>query len=152
LFTVTADAALANPSLLTEEQFGPAAIVVTYDDVAQVTAALTTVDGSLTATMHAEDDDPFPVGDLLGVLRRLVGRVIFNGWPTGVAVTWSMNHGGPWPSTTNGSHTSVGGTAVRRWQRPVCYQSVPTAVLPKALRDENPWRLPRRVDGTMTLG
>lgn len=150
LFTVTADSALANPSLLTQEQFGPAAIVVTYDNVAQVTAALAAIDGSLTAAVHAEEDDPFPVGDLLAVLRRLAGRVIFNGWPTGVAVTWSMNHGGPWPSSTNASHTSVGGTAVRRWQRPVCYQSVPFGVLPKALRDENPWGLPRRVDERMT--
>ena len=148
LFTVTAADALTNPDLLTEEQFGPAAIVVTYDDAAQLQAALVAVGGALTATVHAQDDDPFPVADLVSTLRRTVGRVIFNGWPTGVAVTWSMNHGGPWPSTTNGAHTSVGATAVRRWQRPVCYQSVPAALLPEGLLDANPWGLPRRVDGT----
>ena len=147
LFAVTAAEALAHPEVLTEEQFGPAAVVVTYDDAAQLLAALAVVGGALTATVHAENDDPFPTADLLAHLRRSAGRVIFNGWPTGVAVTWSMNHGGPWPSTTNGAHTSVGATAVRRWQRPVCYQSVPAALLPAALRDDNPWRLPRRVDG-----
>ena len=149
LFVVTAADALAEPELLTQEQFGPAAIVVTYDDPDQLLAAVSAAGGALTATVHAQTGDPFPMADLLSVLRRLVGRVIFNGWPTGVAVTWSMNHGGPWPSTTNATHTSVGATAARRWQRPICYQSVPGGLLPEGLRDENPWGLPRRVDGVV---
>ena len=133
LFTITTAEALAEPQLLTREQFGPVAVVVTYDDSDQLLAALRAVGGALTATVHAQNDDSFPVAELLTVLRRLVGRVIFNGWPTGVAVTWSMNHGGPWPSTTNAAHTSVGATAARRWQRPICYQSVPAALLPSGV-------------------
>jgi NADP-dependent aldehyde dehydrogenase len=147
LFRTSARAVAADPAAVTAEHFGPASVVVEYDGAADLLAALATVEGSLTATVHAEPGDDFGLPAVLARLRELAGRVIWNGWPTGVAVTWSMNHGGPWPSTTSAAHTSVGGTAVRRWLRPVCYQDLPDELLPEGLRAANPWRLPRRVDG-----
>jgi NADP-dependent aldehyde dehydrogenase len=108
------------------------------------------VEGSLTATVHAEPGDGFDLAAVLARLRDIAGRVIYNGWPTGVAVAWAMNHGGPWPATTSAAHTSVGATAIRRWLRPVCYQSLPDELLPEGLRAANPWQLPRRLDGALT--
>jgi NADP-dependent aldehyde dehydrogenase len=151
LFTTHAAAVLSDPAPLTAEYFGPASLIVEYDDVEQLVAALDQVEGSLTATLHAEAEEDFPVPTVLAELQARAGRVIWNGWPTGVAVVWAMQHGGPWPSTTNSLHTSVGATAIRRWLRPVSYQSVPDALLPAALQDANPWGLPRRVDGVLRL-
>jgi NADP-dependent aldehyde dehydrogenase len=150
LFATTAEAVAADPASLTREYFGPASLVVEYRDAADLRAALTAVEGSLTATVHAEPGDGFDVAGLLAQLRALAGRVIYNGWPTGVAVAWAMNHGGPWPATTSSAHTSVGATAIRRWLRPVCYQSLPDELLPEGLRAANPWQLPRRLDGVLT--
>jgi acyl-CoA reductase-like NAD-dependent aldehyde dehydrogenase len=151
LFRTTAEAVARDtatgPAALTQEHFGPTALVVEYRDAADLLAALDTVEGSLTATVHAEPGDDFDLAAVLARLREMAGRVIYNGWPTGVAVAWAMNHGGPWPSTTSAAHTSVGATAIRRWLRPVCYQSLPDDLLPEGLRAANPWRLPRRVDG-----
>ena len=79
-----------------------------------------------------------------------MGRLLFAGWPTGVAVTWSQHHGGPWPATTS-LHTSVGATSLRRFLRPIVYQSAPEAVLPPALRDGNPLGIPRRVNGVLEV-
>jgi NADP-dependent aldehyde dehydrogenase len=149
LFRTTAAAVAADPAGIIAEHFGPASVVVEYDGPGDLLAALATVEGSLTAAVHAEPGDDFALPALLARLRELAGRVIFNGWPTGVAVTWSMNHGGPWPATTSVLHTSVGGTAIRRWLRPVCYQDLPDGLLPEGLRDANPWGLPRRVDGVL---
>jgi len=147
LFRTTAQAVAADPEGLTREVFGPAALVVEYTDSADLMAALGAVEGSLTATVHAEPADRFELHMLLARLRRMAGRVIYNGWPTGVAVAWAMNHGGPWPATTSAAHTSVGATAIRRWLRPVSYQSLPDDLLPEGLRADNPWKLPRRVNG-----
>jgi NADP-dependent aldehyde dehydrogenase len=83
-------------------------------------------------------------------LAGLAGRVLFGGWPTGVAVTWSQQHGGPWPATTS-IHTSVGATSARRFQRPVVYQDAPESVLPAALLEANPLSIPRRVDGVLQI-
>jgi acyl-CoA reductase-like NAD-dependent aldehyde dehydrogenase len=151
LFLTDTAAVLADPATLIEEHFGPSSLIVEYDDPAALLAALGSIEGSLTATLQAQDDDAFGLDAVLRVLRRRVGRVIYNGWPTGVAVAWAMQHGGPWPSTTSAGHTSVGATAIRRWVRPVCYQSLPHSLLPEALQDGNPWRLPRRLDGVLTL-
>jgi acyl-CoA reductase-like NAD-dependent aldehyde dehydrogenase len=147
LFRTTAGAVAGDPASVTREHFGPSSVVVEYADAADLLAALATVEGSLTATVHAEPGDDFDLPAVLARLREIAGRVIYNGWPTGVAVTWSMNHGGPWPSTTSASHTSVGATAIRRWLRPVCYQDLPDELVPEGLREANPWRLPRRADG-----
>jgi NADP-dependent aldehyde dehydrogenase len=108
-----------------QECFGPAAMVVEYRSPEELTALVETLPGSLTATLHAQPDtEPELARDLLDRLSRRAGRVIFDGWPTGVAVAWAQHHGGPWPAT-NSAHTSVGLTAVRRFQRPVAYQNVP---------------------------
>ena len=144
LFTTTTAELRADPDGLTAEHFGPAALIVEYTDPADLLAALGAVEGSLTATVQAEPGDDFPLSELLEVLGERAGRVIYNGWPTGVAVSWAMNHGGPWPSTTNSAHTSVGATAIRRWLRPVSYQSVPDGLLPPALQEANPWGIPQR--------
>jgi NADP-dependent aldehyde dehydrogenase len=151
LFRTDTAAVRADPGSLTEEHFGPASLVVEYEDLGGLLAALSTIEGSLTATLQAQDDDHFALDAVLGVLRQRVGRVIYNGWPTGVSVAWAMQHGGPWPSTTSAGHTSVGASAVRRWLRPVCYQSLPQPLLPPALQDDNPWHLPRRLNGVLTL-
>jgi NADP-dependent aldehyde dehydrogenase len=131
---------------LLAEVFGPFALLVRYDSRTELAEALADLEGSLTATLHAAPGEP--VDDLLPRLEAIAGRVLFAGWPTGVAVTWSQHHGGPWPATTS-QHTSVGATAVRRFLRPIVYQDAPDAVLPAALRDANPLGIPRRIDGTL---
>jgi NADP-dependent aldehyde dehydrogenase len=148
VLTTTVDAVLAEPEALLEEVFGPATLIVRYDDAAQVTEALRKVPGSLTATIHAADDED--VSDLITVMTEVSGRVLFGGWPTGVAVSWAQHHGGPYPSTTS-VHTSVGTTAIRRFLRPVAYQTVPDRLLPLALQEANPLGIPRRVDGGVVL-
>ena len=132
-----------------EEAFGPLLVIARYDDLAEVTAALEAVPHSLTATVHAEDDEWAPLAPLLGSLEDIVGRVVFNGFPTGVRVSWGQHHGGPWPAT-NTAHTSVGVTAIRRFLRPLAWQSAPEALLPEELR-ESFTAIPRRVDGVLTL-
>ncbi|QJU55698.1 aldehyde dehydrogenase (NADP(+)) [Herbiconiux sp. KACC 21604] len=133
------------------EVFGPVTVLVRYTGDAQgddLGRALDALEGSLTATLHAAPGEE--VAPVLARLENLAGRVLFEGWPTGVAVTWAQHHGGPWPATTSG-HTSVGATAVRRFLRPIAYQSAPADSLPEALRDDNPLRIPRRVDGRLVL-
>ncbi|WP_062441883.1 aldehyde dehydrogenase (NADP(+)) [Herbidospora daliensis] len=133
-----------------EETFGPSAIVVTYKEITDLPEVLRNLPGSLTATLHSAD--PVEAAPLVPELARLAGRVIWNGWPTGVAVTWAMHHGGPWPASTTPMHTSVGATAIRRWQTPVAYQDLPEPLLPLELRDDNPLGIPRRVDGALSVG
>jgi NADP-dependent aldehyde dehydrogenase len=150
LLAVPANDLIAHPELL-EEAFGPAALLVEYASTKELLAALDRVPASLTAGLHV---DPAGEAELTAVLlERLsarAGRVVFGGWPTGVAVTWAMHHGGPWPATTVPLHTSVGVTAVRRFQRPVVYQNAPEYALPPALQDANPLGIPRRVNGRIT--
>lgn len=129
-----------------EECFGPVSVVVTYDSDEELLAAARAFGGQLTATVHGEADDQV-VPRLLSILAERAGRVLWNGWPTGVSVTWAMQHGGPYPATTAPMHTSVGTAAIARFLRPVSYQSVPDALLPPALQEANPWDLPRRVNG-----
>jgi NADP-dependent aldehyde dehydrogenase len=132
---------------LTHECFGPVTILVSYSDEAELLAALAELPGSLTATIHMADDDD--VTELLDALRPRAGRLLFNGFPTGVAVAWAQHHGGPWPAT-NTLHTSVGVTSIRRFLRPVAWQDAPQRVLPAELRDEpGEFAVPRRVDGTV---
>jgi NADP-dependent aldehyde dehydrogenase len=132
------------PELL-EECFGPASLIVEYSDLGELARALDLVPGALTATVHADPDtEPELIRDLLARFAERAGRVVFGGWPTGVAVTWAQQHGGPWPATTNALHTSVGATGIRRWLRPVTYQDVPDAYLPETLQQANPLGIPRR--------
>jgi acyl-CoA reductase-like NAD-dependent aldehyde dehydrogenase len=150
LFAVPAAQLLTDPGALIEECFGPAAIVVEYASTDELLAALAAVPGSLTMSVHAD-----PVGEaslaraLLDLATRRAGRVVWDAWPTGVAVTAAQHHGGPWPSTTSALHTSVGTAAMRRFLRPVAYQNVPDALLPEPLQAANPLGLPRRVNTSM---
>ena len=139
------------PDLLLEEKFGPAAVLVRYRSREELLEGLEQMPGSLTASLHAEQSELNDLSDVLERLEALAGRLIFDGWPTGVAVTWAMQHGGPWPSTTNALHTSVGTTASRRFMRPVSWQNAHPDVLPPALREDNPLGVPRRVDGELQL-
>jgi NADP-dependent aldehyde dehydrogenase len=149
LFSVPVKVFEENLEKLTEEHFGPAALVVTYSSPAELHSVLAKLPGTLTGTVHAAESDHAQAGEIAEILRRVAGRLIFNAWPTGVAVAWGQHHGGPWPSTTNPLHTSVGATSIRRWIAPVTYQSWPDALLPVELRDANPLGIPRRVDGVL---
>ncbi len=136
-----------------DECFGPLTVLVEYQDERELLAIIGTLPGTLTATVHAgAGEPPESLRPVLEELRRRAGRVIWDGFPTGVAVTWAMQHGGPYPSSTDARTTSVGTAAIERWLRPVSYQSVPDALLPEPLRESNPWRLPRRVDGVLAAG
>lgn len=119
---------------LVEECFGPVTVLVRYRDAADAEAVLSRLGGNLTATLHAEPDEPGAAA-WLARLTRFAGRVVFGGWPTGVAVAPAMTHGGPYPATTTPT-TSVGGTAIDRWLRPVTFQSAPPSLLPKELADQ----------------
>ncbi len=136
--------------LLTQECFGPVTVIARYENDAEATAVLARLPGNLTATVHLSTAEAAAeqgtAAELLAALTRLAGRVLVDGWPTGVAVAPAQHHGGPYPATTSQS-TSVGGTAIERWLRPVTYQDTPPALLPPELRDDNPLGLPRRVDG-----
>jgi NADP-dependent aldehyde dehydrogenase len=136
----------AHANELLSEVFGPVTVLVRYDSDARLLVSLESLEGSLTATLHSEESDER--APLVERLERIAGRVLFAGWPTGVAVVWAQHHGGPWPSTTS-QFTSVGATAVRRFLRPIAYQDAPTAALPPELREDNPLGIPRRVDGVL---
>jgi NADP-dependent aldehyde dehydrogenase len=129
LFAVTAEEFATRPEL-TEECFGPASVIVEYASEEELGAAAAAVPGSLTATVHAEPSDADLARVLVAELARHVGRVVYNGWPTGVAVNRAMHHGGPWPATTAPLHTSVGTAAIRRFQVPVTFQDLPGELLP----------------------
>ncbi|CAL9406196.1 aldehyde dehydrogenase (NADP(+)) [Streptomyces sp. enrichment culture] len=137
--------------LLLEECFGPVTVVARYEDEAEAKAVLSRLPGNLTATVHVSAEEAEGRGrgpELLAELTPLAGRVLVNGWPTGVAVAAAQHHGGPYPATTSTS-TSVGGTAIERWLRPVVYQGAPEALLPAELHDDNPLGLPRRFNGRL---
>jgi acyl-CoA reductase-like NAD-dependent aldehyde dehydrogenase len=131
---------------LREECFGPLALVVRYQSPDDLRESLSATEPALTFTLFTIERDP-DASWLLSLGAQRAGRLILNGFPTGVGVSWSMQHGGPWPSTTNATTTSVGAAAIERWLRPVTYQSVPDALLPPALQESNPLTLSRRVDG-----
>ncbi|MEV8090823.1 aldehyde dehydrogenase (NADP(+)) [Streptomyces nigra] len=155
-FLTVAASALAEEGahdVLLEECFGPVTVVVRYDDEAEATRVLSRLPGNLTATVQLSEEEAAGQGrgaDILAELTPLAGRVLVNGWPTGVAVAPAQHHGGPYPATTSTS-TSVGGTAIERWLRPVAYQGAPEALLPPELRDDNPLGLPRRIDGALEI-
>lgn len=133
----------------TEEAFGPLVVLVRYTELDEIREALLTVPHSLTATIHSEPGETELRGALTEAVEDFVGRIVYNGYPTGVRVSWAMNHGGPWPAT-NTQHTSVGVTAIRRFLRPLAWQDAPAEVLPEELRD-GPADVPRRVDGVLEL-
>ncbi len=143
LLVARAATAVAEPQLR-EELFGPAALLIRCRDLTQLRSFTEMLEGQLTASVHMESEDLALARNLLPVLERKAGRVLFNGFPTGVEVTHAMVHGGPYPATSDPRFTSVGTLAIRRFLRPLCYQDVPADLLPPALQDGNPlglWRL-----------
>ncbi|MCJ8164049.1 aldehyde dehydrogenase (NADP(+)) [Pontibacter sp. E15-1] len=132
---------------LEEEVFGPSTLAVTADDKAELLEAAKQLKGHLTITIHGTEEDLLENQDLIGMLEQKAGRLIINGYPTGVEVGYAMVHGGPYPATTDSRTTSVGAAAIMRFARPVCYQSFPMALLPDALKDGNPLAIWRLVNG-----
>ena len=147
LFKADVSMLLEGDHLLQEEVFGPTTIVVEVAESAELTRALQSMHGQLTATLIAEREDLTAFRDLLPLLEVKAGRVLLNGYPTGVEVCDSMVHGGPYPATSDARGTSVGTLAIHRFLRPVCYQNYPDEVLPEALQNANPLGIQRLVDG-----
>jgi alpha-ketoglutaric semialdehyde dehydrogenase len=137
-------------SELEAEIFGPTTLLVQHSSRDQVLKIARELEGHLTATIHGTDEDLREFADLVSVLETKVGRLVFNGFPTGVEVTHAMVHGGPYPSTSDGRSTSVGTQAIFRFTRLVCYQGFPDSSLPDALKGSNPLGIWRMVDGKMS--
>ncbi len=148
LFSVDAAHFIADETLR-RELFGPASLLVRARDMAELGSVVDALEGQLTATVLFDEEDVAVVAALMPRLERKVGRIIGNGWPTGVEVCHAMVHGGPYPATTDVRSTSVGALAIQRFLRPICYQDLSHALLPAALRAENPLGVARRVDGAV---
>ena len=146
LFVTQASEFLADPALQAE-MFGAASLIVQCASDAQIRQVIEHLEGQLTATLHLDDADVESARALLPTLERKAGRLLVNGWPTGVEVCDAMVHGGPFPATSDTRTTSVGTAAILRFLRPVCYQDFPDALLPAALKHGNPLRLRRLLDG-----
>lgn len=144
---VTAAADFRANEALQAEVFGSAALIVECDDLDELRAVTECLEGQLTVTLQMDDADLAAAQALLSTLEHRAGRVLVNGWPTGVEVCHAMVHGGPFPATTDPRSTSVGSAAIKRFLRPVCYQNFPDSLLPRVLRNENPLNLRRLVDG-----
>jgi NADP-dependent aldehyde dehydrogenase len=146
LFVTDAATFIADPAL-SHEVFGAASLVIRAQSMDEIRALLEQLEGQLTATLQIDEGDHAAAATLLPVLERKAGRILANGWPTGVEVSTAMVHGGPFPATSDTRTTSVGTAAIERFLRPVCYQDLPDALLPRALKSANPLGLPRWVDG-----
>lgn len=131
---------------LTQEIFGASGTLVCCDSLEQIIAVITRLEGQLTATIHAAEDDYALLPDLLSELELKVGRIVFNAFPTGVEVATAMVHGGPFPASSDGRSTSVGTAAIDRFLRLVCYQDIPDQFLPDALRRSNPLKIRQKVN------
>jgi alpha-ketoglutaric semialdehyde dehydrogenase len=151
LFDTTAVQFLATTQL-EDEIFGPTSLIVTCRDVDEMIEVAEHLEGQLTATLQLEAQDYALARQLLPTLERKVGRILANGFPTGVEVSYAMVHGGPFPATSDARATSVGATAIERFLRPVCYQDLPAELLPEALHDDNPLKLWRLRDGKLVQG
>jgi len=148
LLLINAKALEADP-VLSEEIFGPSALFVSYADRNEIIRAAESLSGHLTATLLGAEGDLERNRDLVEILERKVGRLIFNGYPTGVEVSHAMVHGGPYPATSDGRFTSVGSQSIFRFARPMCYQNFPGDALPAELRNDNPLGILRMIDGIM---
>jgi NADP-dependent aldehyde dehydrogenase len=147
--TIRAADYLSN-KLFSTETFGPASLVVLCKDNAELGEVLHSFEGQLTATVHATTADELAMKSLISIITQKVGRIIFGGYPTGVEVCHSMQHGGPFPATTDSRSTSVGTASIYRFVRPIAYQDFPDHLLPDPLKNDNPLKLFRLVDGNWT--
>jgi NADP-dependent aldehyde dehydrogenase len=146
----TEAATFLRESRLREEVFGPATLLVRCGTRDELEKAARAMEGHLTATVHGTEADLRDFAGLVSILEERVGRLVYNGFPTGVEVCPSVNHGGPWPATTDGKFTSVGTGAILRFVRPVAYQNFPDAALPQELRNKNALKIWRLVDSKLT--
>ena len=149
LFQTDFSSFLASPEL-SEEHFGPSTLLIRYSNRAQILEAARRLEGHLTATIHGTEEDLQEYSELIAILESKVGRIVFNGFPTGVEVCHAMVHGGPYPASTDTRTTSVGSQAIFRFARPVCYQDFPDSALPPELKNANPLRIWRMLDGEWT--
>jgi 2,5-dioxopentanoate dehydrogenase len=148
VFSTTAQYFLSSPHLL-DEVFGPAAMLIECTSDEELVAIAKYIDGQLTATLHLTDADTKLARALVPTLERKAGRVLVNGFPTGVEVSYAMVHGGPSPATSDSRVTSVGAMSIERFLRPVCYQDFPASLMPEPLQDSNPLHLWRLVEGKL---
>jgi NADP-dependent aldehyde dehydrogenase len=146
LFATSAKTFLDHEELM-EEVFGPSTLVVEIDAREQLIEIARRLEGQLTATVHAAEGELDDYRELIEILETKVGRIVFNGYPTGVEVVPAMVHGGPFPATSDGRSTSVGTRAIERFTRPVAWQNAPDSVLPPELQESNPLAIRRMVDG-----
>jgi NADP-dependent aldehyde dehydrogenase len=146
LFMTDAENFLAHRELM-HENFGPSTLVVECDSHARMLEIARALEGQLTVTIHAAEGEIDEYRDLLEILEAKAGRIVFNGYPTGVEVVPAMVHGGPYPATSDGRSTSVGTRAIERFARPVAWQNAPDSVLPDELKESNPLGILRMVDG-----
>ena len=147
LYATTANQFLADDSL-SKEVFGAASLIIQCDSLDELFAVADQLEGQLTATMQLNDDDTQIAKKLLSILELKAGRVLSNGYPTGVEVCHAMVHGGPFPATSDSRTTSVGSAAILRFLRPVSYQDMPAWLLPAELQDENRFGLTRLMNGS----
>ncbi len=150
-FFATDAASFLSHAEMRDELFGPSSLLVRCRDVDEMADLLGCLDGQLTATLQMDSGDVPLARRLLPLLEDKVGRILVNGFPTGVEVSHAMVHGGPFPATTDSRSTSVGSAAIDRFLRPVCYQNFPVDLLPAALSDVNVLAIPRVVDGNFVL-
>ena len=146
----TSSAAFRANEALQTEHFGPVTLFITCESLEDLHASLAALEGNLTATIHGQEDEAAEAHAVFDLLREKAGRLIWNGFPTGVEVVYAMQHGGPYPATAAPATTSVGMTAIQRFLRPVAFQNLPDALLPPALQDANPFGIWRIVDDHMT--
>ncbi|MEI6713968.1 MAG: aldehyde dehydrogenase (NADP(+)) [Verrucomicrobiota bacterium] len=147
---ITDSATFRKESALHEELFGPQTLLVTATDEADLLALIQSLNGQLTATVHGTTTDLAGAGAVFAALQQKAGRLVVNGFPTGVEVSPAMQHGGPYPATTDARFTSVGSAAIQRWARPVCFQNFPATALPEDLQDANPRGVMRLLNGQLT--
>lgn len=148
LFEADLDSLISDHAL-GEELFGPSTLVIHYQDRAKLLRFAEGLEGHLTATIHGTEQDLRDYADLVEILENKVGRIVFNGYPTGVEVSHAMVHGGPYPSTSDARFTSVGTQAILRFARPVCFQNFPDAALPPELQNGNPAGIWRTINGEL---
>jgi alpha-ketoglutaric semialdehyde dehydrogenase len=151
LFSVRARDLLQHADVM-NEVFGASSVIVRCSNESEMLEVAEHLEGQLTATLHLTSQDEVLAARLLPIVERKAGRLIANGWPTGVEVAHAMVHGGPFPATSDGRSTSVGTLAIERFLRPVCYQDFPDALLPRALRRDVVQSLPHRFDGVYREG
>ena len=147
--SVNADKFIEDKSLQ-HEVFGPCSLIITCRDDKEMYKVVESLEGQLTATVLAENNDTFLTQEIIDALEIKVGRIIFNGVPTGVEVCESMTHGGPYPASTDSRFTAVGINSIKRWLRPVSYQDFPQSLLPDELKNENPLNVKRNINGVIT--